>query len=191
MPRNAVSDDPSAHTLTDRQIAGCFNRWMGRAYRVRLLGGAEEPVYLPPAPPAHERPAIIRYTRDYPASALHELAHWCIAGPERRARLDYGYWYQPPPRDAAARAAFVRAEIRVQALESRLAAICGLPFRVSLDDMSSPVALADTFSRQVSGAAAAMVESRLPPRARELMTLLRRLQGGLTAAVESAARETP
>ena len=78
-----------------RQIAGCFNARFGRCYQVRLIGGAQEPLYLPAA--GVDR-AIIRYTRDYARSALHELAHWCLAGVRRRGRVDYGYWYQPPPR---------------------------------------------------------------------------------------------
>lgn len=119
--------------LTDRQIAGCFNRGLGRQHAVRLIGGAAEPLYVPGEAGC---PAVIRYTRDYAASALHELAHWCIAGATRRCQTDYGYWYRPPPRSNAEQAAFFRVEVPVQALEARLTAACGLPFRVSMDDLS-------------------------------------------------------
>jgi elongation factor P hydroxylase len=119
-------------TLTAAQIADCFNAGLGRRYRVRLLGGAVEPVY---EPGSGDEAAVIRYTRDYPASALHELAHWCIAGSRRRALPDYGYWYRPPPRTDAEQAAFFEVELPVQALEARLAMAAGLPFRVSVDDL--------------------------------------------------------
>ena len=74
--------------LTDTQIAGCFNRGLGRELKVRLIGGAEEPFYEPGSAGRYAR---IRYTRDYAASAQHELAHWCIAGTARRRMSDYGY----------------------------------------------------------------------------------------------------
>lgn len=119
--------------LTDTEIAGCFNRGIGRLHGVRLIGGAAEPLY---EPGFEDRPALIRYTRDYAASALHELAHWCIAGESRRRVTDYGYWYKPPPRSDREQAAFFRVEVPVQALEARLAAVCGLPFRVSMDDLT-------------------------------------------------------
>ncbi len=122
----------AAAALSDRQIASCFNAGLGRRYRVRLVGGAEEPLY---EPDGEGEGAIIRYTRDYPASALHELAHWCIAGARRRRLPDYGYWYRPPPRTAAEQAAFFAVELPVQALEARLAAAAGLRFRVSVDDL--------------------------------------------------------
>ena len=118
--------------LTDAQIADCFNSGLGRRFGVRLLGGAVEPIY---EPGSGDDAAVIRYTRDYPASALHELAHWCIAGSRRRALPDYGYWYRPPPRTDREQAAFFRVELPVQALEARLAVAAGLPFRVSVDDL--------------------------------------------------------
>ena len=66
--------------LSDRQIAGCFNRGLGRLHGVRLIGGAAEPFYLPGK---EDRQALIRYTRDYAASALHEL----LTDVELRAEL--------------------------------------------------------------------------------------------------------
>lgn len=134
--------------LTDIQIAGCFNRGLGRRYRVRLIGGAAEPVYEPASGNEY---ATIRYTHDYPASALHELAHWCIAGRERRTRPDYGYWYRPPPRSAAEQQAFCRAELPVQALEAQLSKASGLRFRVSVDDVTGATDGALAFQREVEG----------------------------------------
>lgn len=153
--------------LTDRQIAGCFNGTLGRRYRVRLVGGASEPLYLPGASGF----ATIRYTRDYPASVLHELAHWCIAGPRRRALVDYGYWYVAPPRTPSAQAAFSRVEVPAQALECRLSAVCGLPFRVSVDDVDALPGTSVGFAAAVDRVAREPVCS-LPRRARVLLAVL-------------------
>lgn len=158
---------PDLPALTDRQIAGCFNRTLGRRHGVRLLGGAPEPLYLPAAGGV----ATIRYTRDYAASALHELAHWSIAGRRRRGLVDYGYWYVPPPRSRASQAAFSRVEVPVQALEARLSAACGLPFRVSVDDVDAPPGAANGFAAAVAAAACAPAAG-LPCRARALLEVL-------------------
>lgn len=158
--------------LTDRQIAGCFNRTLGRQHRVRLLGGAREPLYLP----GGQGFATIRYTQDYAASALHELAHWCIAGPRRRRAVDYGYWYVPPPRTPASQAAFGRVEVPVQALECRLSRVCGLPFRISVDDVDAPAGAAAGFAEAVQ-LAAGTPEDGLSRRARALLVLLADFRG--------------
>jgi elongation factor P hydroxylase len=118
-------------SIDHRVLAGRFNARLGRPMAVRLVGGAEEPLYLPPRGP---RGAIIRYARDHAQSVLHELAHWCLAGAERRRLVDYGYWYEPPPRCAVRQARFFRAEAPVQALEMLFARACGLTFHFSTDD---------------------------------------------------------
>lgn len=123
--------------MNHREIAGRFNRAFARpadtdeVAPTRLIGGASEPLYLPAAP---GRPAALRYTRDYPQSALHELAHWCLATPARRARVDYGLRYRAPPRSPGQQARFYAAEVPVQALEMLFAHVCGLPFHFSADN---------------------------------------------------------
>lgn len=113
------------------------------AYDTRLEGGADEPVYLPGAPNR------ILYTRDYFRSALHEVAHWCVAGAERRTREDYGYWYAPDGRDAAQQADFLHVEVVPQALELLFCAACGHDFRVSLDNLSGDAGEDGPFARAV------------------------------------------
>jgi elongation factor P hydroxylase len=181
-----------ARGLTDDQIAGCFNRRLGRRHGVRLIGGAAEPLY---EPGSEGGTAIIRYTRDYAASALHELAHWCIAGARRRQLPDYGYWYRPPPRTNAEQSAFYRAEMPVQALEARLAAAAGLPFRVSVDDLdrepsAASVAATRRFVEDVQALSDRMAYQAVSSRAAELEANLRRYRrqvhrSGLSAATTS------
>jgi hypothetical protein len=114
-----------------RKIAGRFNARFGRRAAALLVGGAAEPLYLPAC---GRRPALIRYTRDYARSALHEIAHWCLADPQRRHQVDYGLWYRPPPRCAADQRRFYAAEAPVQALEMLLTGACGLAFHFSADN---------------------------------------------------------
>lgn len=96
------------------------------------MGGAREPLYQPGQAGG---PAVIRYREDFAASALHEIAHWCLAGPQRRQRLDFGYRYQPPPRSSAEQERFLEYELRPQALESLFAERAGISFRPSFDDV--------------------------------------------------------
>lgn len=130
MPRQPV-------LLTRRNRSAVLHHEIARRFNQRfardtvLIGGAEEPLYLPRAA---GRPAIIRYTHDYPQSALHEVAHWCLAGDARRLLRDYGYWYQPPPRSEPDQSRFFAVESRVQGLELLFALAAGVRFHVSADN---------------------------------------------------------
>ncbi len=118
----------------ERVFAGCFGPHT--SHGTQLQGGAQEPLY---EPAVDGSPARLWYREDFAASALHEAAHWCVAGPARRRRVDFGYTYSPPPRTAREQAAFFRAELKVQALESLFADAAGLPFRASADNLEADV----------------------------------------------------
>ena len=154
--------------ISDRAIAGRINAYLAPRYATLIVGGAREPLYQPPVGRSR---AIIRYTRDYAQSVLHELAHWCLAGAERRLLEDYGYWYQPPPRSAAQQRAFFAVEERVQALECLFAAACGLRFHVSADQPGSEEG---AFAAAVHGRAARWRHEGLNGRAAEIHRLLAR-----------------
>lgn len=124
-------------------FADCFFA----GYHTLLIGGGEEPVYLPSAEGAPHR---IVFTRDYFASALHEVAHWCVAGEARRRLTDYGYWYAPDGRSAEQQAEFERLEIKPQALEWIFSTACGADFRVSADNLNSGLGASDGFKRQIA-----------------------------------------
>ncbi len=144
--------------MDHREIARRFNTTVGARYGVVLIGGADEPLYLPAQA---DCPAEIHYTRDYARSALHELAHWCIAGSRRRALADYGYWYEPPPRDAEARGRFFAVETRVQGLEYLFSRVAGIRFHVSVDD---PGVDPGDLAARVRQAAADWIADGLPAR---------------------------
>ena len=73
--------------------------------------------------------------RDYFRSALHEVAHWCVAGAERRLLPDFGYWYAPDGRDAQQQRAFEQVEVKPQALEQLFCEAAGHRFSVSMDNL--------------------------------------------------------
>ena len=120
--------------MRDTDIAACFNRCFGHSRQVRMIGGALEPLYLPAA---EGRLAELYYREDFAASALHEAAHWCIAGHRRRLQMDFGYHYEAPPRSKAGQQRFFSLEIRAQALESIFTRAAGLEFRPSADNLEA------------------------------------------------------
>lgn len=136
-------------------FAACFAK-----YRTVLVGGAAEPLYTPWQ---DNQPAKIYYTRDYYRSALHEIAHWCIAGAERRRQEDYGYWYAPEGRTVEQQLQFERMEVRPQALELLFCAAVGHDFFVSCDDFSGE-GDERNFQRQVLAEAKRMLDGNIPPR---------------------------
>lgn len=121
-----------AHCSKDLIII--FNRAFQAQENTVLVGGGEEPLYRP----SDENSIFhqIIFTRDYFASALHEIAHWCIAGKKRREMIDYGYWYYPDGRDEAQQALFESVEVKPQALELIFSETVGSAFHISIDNLS-------------------------------------------------------
>lgn len=120
--------------LDHQAIADCFNACFAEFEGAKLVGGATEPLYLPASA---DRPACLLYREDHAASALHEAAHWCIAGKSRREKVDFGYPYSPPPRTDAAQQLFYKFELRAQALESLFCQSAGLKFTPSADNLEA------------------------------------------------------
>ena len=134
--------------LSDR-IVGVFDRCFAApaALNTRLCGGAAEPFYRPAGVEySYHR---IEFTLDYPASALHEAAHWCVAGAHRRQLPDYGYWYAPDGRTKEQQLLFEQVEVKPQALEWIFARACGMKFRVSADNLQSGLGPSSAFKEAV------------------------------------------
>ena len=131
------------------QIVRVFNTCFAGAegLNTRLQGGAPEPFYRPAD--AQQPYHVVEFTLDYAASALHEAAHWCVAGSARRLLPDYGYWYAPDGRSTAQQAEFERVEVKPQALEWIFAQACGLRFRVSADNLDAGLGPSDQFKRNI------------------------------------------
>lgn len=163
----------------DSEISLVFDRCFGTDYRTCLVGGAAEPLYEPAQSGAGAHRIFYRY--DYPRSALHESAHWCIAGERRRQQLDYGYWYQPDGRDAAAQVLFERVEARPQALEWFFCQAVGLPFQVSIDNLDGDPVDPFPFSLAVWQQARRYLAEGLPPRPQRFYAALRQHFGTASA----------
>ena len=105
-----------------------------QTYNTKLICGTDEPIYLPAdkEQPFHR----IIFAHGFYASALHEIAHWLVAGEKRRLIEDYGYWYEPDGRTAIQQAEFEKVEIVPQAIEWAVAVSCGFKFDVSADNLS-------------------------------------------------------
>jgi hypothetical protein len=142
-----------------------------------LVKGNDEPIYLPahhtdigiPAKPY----AQVVFAHGFYASALHEIAHWCLAGEQRRTLVDFGYWYCPDGRTAEQQAKFQQVEIKPQAIEWALCISAGFSFNVSCDNISG-----DEFGQQpdrhqfqktIFKQVKAYLEEGFPKRAQQLM----------------------
>ena len=119
-------------------LEALFKQCFYKDYKTLLIGGADEPLYSPakysPATLSDE-PHRLYYRADYFASALHEIAHWCIAGAQRRQQEDWGYWYCPDGRSPAQQRAFEAVEVKPQAVEWMLSVAAAAPFRISSDNL--------------------------------------------------------
>lgn len=124
--RNANSED----------IVELFNRAFIDSECTRLEGGHREPLYRPKSSAMSHH--CIYFREDYVASALHEVAHWCIAGRQRRGLVDYGYWYEPEGRSIEQQREFERVEIKPQALEWLFSNACDHSFYFSSDSFMAP-----------------------------------------------------
>lgn len=111
-----------------------FNAAFAASHNTRLERGGSEPVYLPADAqcPWHR----IVFAHGYFTSGLHEIAHWCVAGPARRLQVDFGYWYAPDGRSREQQRVFEAVEIKPQALEWIFSVAAGQRFRVSTDNLS-------------------------------------------------------
>ncbi len=152
----------------ERIFAACFEA----SHRTVLVGGGEEPLYVPSSRP-EAAPHRIVYRADYFASALHEVAHWCIAGGERRTKEDYGYWYAPDGRSADQQSEFERVEARPQALEWIFSDACGFDFHLSADNLEAGVGPSERFAAAVDRARRGFLEAGLPARAARFHEALR------------------
>lgn len=152
-------------------------------YSTELRGGASEPLYTPAT---ESSPALIHFRNDYASSALHEVAHWCIAGAVRRSKADYGYWYEADGRNASQQCRFQEVEAAPQALEWCFSQACGQMFRLSLDNLQSAPSRSelDSFASQVLRAARTYQSVGLPPRGKRFFFALSE-RFGAGKAIES------
>lgn len=126
------------------QLVTIFNALFEIPYNTRLVGGGEEPLYLPSD--TQQNCHLLVFREDYFASALHEISHWCIAGRSRRKQKDFGYWYIPDGRNQQQQTSFEQVEIKPQALEWIFSVAAGYSFRISSDNLNSDNLNSDNLS---------------------------------------------
>ncbi|MDJ0839725.1 MAG: elongation factor P hydroxylase [Acidobacteriota bacterium] len=147
-----------------------FDKLFRETYNTVLVRGEDEPVYLP-ADDDHPRHRII-FAHGYYASALHEIAHWCVAGRRRRLLEDFGYWYMPDGRTASEQAEFEKVEVKPQALEWIFSAACGKSFRFSADNLNGEPHDMGPFKQAVHNQVKTYFRQGLPKRAAMLVAEL-------------------
>ena len=165
------------------QICETFNGCFAQTH-TKLVGGASEPLYEP-----GEREARLYFREDYASSALHEIAHWCIAGADRRQQPDYGYWYREK-RDIKQQRTFETVEVKPQALEWIFSVAAGVGFRVSRDNFDESTLDMNEFSAEVHAAVIALLDG-LPPRGERFIHALVAQTGNKQALKNGSYREPP
>lgn len=157
----------------DRQVdllISLFDETFYTSHNTRLVRGDDEPVYLP-ANDAVSYHRIV-FAHGFFSSALHEIAHWCIAGGKRRLLEDYGYWYCPDGRDEHQQRAFEQVEIRPQAIEWAMTEACLRTFRVSTDNLNGAEPDREAFTRAVAAQRDIYQQQGFPPRAARFINVL-------------------
>ncbi len=160
-------------TFAAARLEYLFDACFASRWNTRLIGGAEEPYYQPATSEKHSH--TLYYRQDYFASALHEVAHWCLAGEQRRQQFDLGYWYAPEGRTAQQQRAFEAVERKPQALEWFFSRACGYRFQVSVDNLpesAQEIPDATAFHRSVLEQVGVWQKAGLPERAEIFYTAL-------------------
>ena len=131
IPKPFISKHKVQLSLEDLTLI--FNDLFSSKYNIRLEGGANEPIYLPTSSDCKTNRLIFR--SNYISSALHEVAHWCLAGDKRRKMIDYGYWYNKDGRSNIEQKIFEEVEIKPQALEWIFSIASNNTFNISVDNL--------------------------------------------------------
>ncbi len=156
-----IKTDPTLHT--PKILVERFNQLFLESHNTLLVCCEEEPIYRP-ADANHPHHRII-FAHGFFASALHEIAHWCVAGKERRLLEDFGYWYIPDGRTPAQQAKFEQVEIKPQALEWIFSHSANFTFHFSADNLTGDSGPSETFQQAVLAQVHYYLESGLPKRA--------------------------
>ncbi len=159
------------------QLIGLFNQTFV-SFNTILVEGDEEPIYLP-ADQRFSQHRVV-FAHGFYASALHEIAHWCIAGNARRQLEDYGYWYHPDGRDQSLQQKFERVEVKPQAIECAFSKVAGRTFQVSVDNLSGYQSDRQAFSQAVQQQFLDFQKQGFPSRAQQFIEALAKLRASLS-----------
>lgn len=153
-----------------------FNHCFALDYNTRLIKGEAEPIYLPQDENTSHHSII--FAHGFFSSALHECAHWFIAGAQRRQLVDYGYWYAPDGRTAEQQQVFEAVEVKPQALEWILSIAADYPrFRISVDNLNGESTDPEPFKQAVYQQVKQYLQTGLPARAEKFRLALSEYYG--------------
>lgn len=147
-----------------------FNDTFAKSENTRLVKGDSEPVYLPASIDCEYHQVV--FAHGFYASALHEIAHWCIAGKARRQLEDYGYWYCPDGRNINEQAEFEKVELKPQAIECAFSMAAGFAFKVSTDNLHGAEVDRESFVLRVNQQLSDLKRHGFPPRAAQFLQVL-------------------
>jgi elongation factor P hydroxylase len=153
-----------------QDLINIFKRTFYQDYNTLLVAGCDEPLYSPASELCNYHQII--FAHGYYASALHEIAHWCVAGEQRRLLEDFGYWYEPDGRDEQQQKAFEQVEIKPQAIEWGFCIAAQMFFNVSADNLNGIESDATAFKKSVRGQVRHYLESGFPARAQKFINAL-------------------
>ncbi len=148
-----------------KDLIKLFNDLFELTENTVLIAGGDEPLYLP-QDEIHSANQII-FTHDYYSSALHEIAHWCIAGQQRRQLRDYGYWYNPNRGSIDDQQLFEQSEAKPQALEWIFSVAAGIRFNISADNLAMNNEASQTFKTAIYDQTIDYLKHGLPNRAEQ------------------------
>lgn len=148
-----------------------FSQAFESTFNTLLKGGEKEPFYA--VAKQNNEKHCLYYREDFFASALHEIAHWCIAGKDRLQLDDFGYWYVGEERCRQQQKRFLEVEVKPQALEYLFSLAAGFPFKISIDNflMDRQDLMVQSFSIAVLEQAKVYL-NKLPNRASQFINLL-------------------
>lgn len=158
-----------------KDLIKIFNDCFFVSHNTQLIKGTDEPLYLPQDEERLHNE--IYFAHGFFASALHEIAHWLIAGEKRRQLVDFGYWYAPDGRSSEQQTLFQSVEIKPQAMEWILSRAAGYSFRISVDNLNGPASDTENFKINVYNQVKTYCEVGLTSRAQKLRLELCRFYG--------------
>jgi hypothetical protein len=155
-----------------KKLISLFNAVFGTDFNVVINSDSDEPDYRASLEP--NIPNLINFANGYCNSALHEIAHWVIAGDQRRSQHDYGYWYAADGRDSEQQKLFQQLEILPQAIEKAFCEAMQRPFKASLDNLNHPVESSEIekFEREIELKKCQLQQLGFPPRAQQFIDAL-------------------
>jgi elongation factor P hydroxylase len=168
------SPTPGDHTPAVVDLIGLFDATFAVTDNTVLRRSEGDPLYLPAEPGL---PARLLFAHGFFSSALHEIAHWCVAGPARRQQVDLGYWYAPDGRTPEQQRDFEQLEVRPQALEWIFSVAAGCSFRVSCDNLEHGPYDIEAFRKNIHAEVMRRLREGLPERAGRLVAALQGFYG--------------